>query len=210
MKQLGKPTKKELSTAKSLVSKVNTAIVVSSLQEKAKPLFAKLQKITKITSAAEFDLAGQQAKMLKQLAAEAKKSRDEVVKPIKEGMNKAIEKIDELFRPFLLKVNDIDLNIKLQMSNYLEDSKNKKSKLDELYENSNMRISTYAQKTAELSVTSSKQGAQIRKVWEAVLVDKNKVPRKYLVPDMKMVEADLKAGKKVAGFSWEQVDHIVI
>ena len=190
--------------------KLDAAIIITDLQKQAKPLFKELQKIDKVTTAAEFDFAGQQMKALKSIVGIAVERRKDIIKPMRDGLNKTIEKLDELYKPFFDAAAEIETGIKLKMSVYLEQSKNKKSKLDELYTNTNMRVSTYAQKTAELTVNSTKGGAQVRKVWEAILVDRNKVPRKYLFPDMRMVEADLKAGKKVAGFSWEQVEHIAI
>jgi hypothetical protein len=191
---------------------VSTAVVVASAEQQAKPLFTRLKKIlsNKIKTPNDFDLAGQKAKLLKGIKAVAEEERDGMVKPIREGVKKAIEKIDAHFKPFFDKVDKIDTEIKLQMSIYLEESKKKKKELDAKFENSNMKISTYAKKTGELSVASTKGGAQVRKVWEARLVDKKKVPSKYLVPDMKSVEYDLRQGIKVPGFVWEQVEKIAI
>lgn len=191
-------------------NKLNTQIVISSLQQKAKPLFAKLKKITSIKTAAEFDEAARQAKLLKLLGKEAEKERDSIVKPMWKGVKEGVAKIDTHFKPFKMEIQNAVTNIDLLMSIYLQNAEKKQKQLDAKFESTTMKVSTYAKKASELQVTSTKAGAVIRRVWEAEVEDVKKVPREYMVPDMDKIVEACKQGKKIPGIKWEQKKKISI
>jgi hypothetical protein len=203
-KLLKKSTKEKISPKGK--EDISTAIVVADLEKEAKPLFNKLNKITTIKTQEDFEMAGEQLKMLKGIVAKAKELENEMTA----GIKQSLKKIQEHFKPFSRKTGDLELNIKLMMSNYLEAAKKKLATIDSNFEKGSMKISTYAKKVAEVAPTSSRAGATIRKVWTAVITDENKIPREYLVPDMTAITKACKDGEVIPGVEWKQVDQIAI
>jgi hypothetical protein len=192
--------------AKNIKEAVNTEIVIASIEKQAAGYLKQLTAITSIKTSEEFDDAGQKLKALKKVAASAKEEQDKMIAPLKQ----AEEQIKIHFTPFANKVKALDATIKALMEDYLLDQKKAIAAIDkQLEEGKIKKVSTYVSKVAALQI-SSESAVKVRKVWTAVIEDENKIPKQYLVPDMKAITEALKAGKKVAGVEWKQVDNLSI
>lgn len=184
-------------------TKVDAAIVLRSLESEAQPLFKKLSAVTSITTQEEYDRALTLTKNLKELVRLAKEKEQSFTIPL----NDLIKKARDLFRPFTSMVESAETNTKQLMLKYIKQQQDELKKLESDFENGKIkRVSTFANKAAEFS--AKKSGA--KKVWRAICDDPHKTPKKYLVPDIQAITEDLKAGKKINGWSWQQVDQIAI
>lgn len=184
---------------------VKVQVVVADLEKKAGPIFNKLAKIGAITTQTEFEFAAMNLKILKDMDRMATKQEKEMTAPILEG----ITRIRNFFKPFHMKVGDAENTMKMQMSIYLEKNKKALQELDKKVEQGKIKnISTYTQHAAALQVSS--KNAKIRKVWQATVVDVDKVPRQYMTPNMAAITEACRAGEEIPGVTWEQVDNIAI
>jgi hypothetical protein len=104
-------------------------------------------------------------------------------------------------------VEATEANVKVLMLEYVKAQQDALKELEEDFESGKIkRVSTFANKAAEFSAKKSGN----RKVWKAVCIDESKTPRKYYKVDLSMIAEDLKEGKKVNGWVWQQVDQIAI
>lgn len=190
------------------MEEVSTAVIISDLEKEAKPTFNKLAKITAIKTQEDFEQAGEHLKFLKSLAAKAVEQENKLT----EGLKLSLIRIRGHFKPFQAMVASTETSYKLLMSVYLVESKKKLAAIDEKFSEGSMKVSTYAKKVAEVVAPSSKSGAQVRRVWTAVVVDEKKIPREFMVPDMSAITAAFKENpdKKIAGVEWKQVENIAI
>jgi hypothetical protein len=185
---------------------VRTAVVIADLEKQAKPHFAKISKIEKITSQEDFDLASLEVKALKEISKLAAAEEKDMC----EGLKQSLQKIRDHFKPFQVKVAELELSTKLKMSAFLESQKQKQAKIDEKFESGSMSIKEYAKKTASVAVASTKGASKVAKVWQAEVVDIKKLPKEYMLPDMSKITAACREGVEIPGVKWEQVDRISI
>jgi hypothetical protein len=184
---------------------VSTAVVIQSLEKKAKPVFKKLESIDSITTVEDNERAAEQLKFLKVLAQEADAQQKEITDPLEQAKKATIK----LFKPFKDRVAEMETTIKLKMSNFLTLQKKKEVKLLEDFDNGKIKnVSTFTKKSQELQITSNVM--QVRKVWTVEVENENEIPREYLVPDMEKIKQAFKDGKKVKGAKYFQKETIAI
>lgn len=186
-------------------SQVSAQVVIESISKKTDKTFRELSTI-KIKNNDDFNRAAVLVKQLKEAKAIAKTKEDTITDPLQQAM----DAVNELFRPFYKKVDNIELEIKDSMKAFLESNKTKLLKLENaVAEGTIKNISTYARKAASLTVES--EDASIRKVWKAEIQDEKKIPRKFLVPNTQLIVEHLrKGGAPIPGVEWKQVDSIAI
>lgn len=186
---------------------VSAKVVAKSLQKKAAPSVRKL-KVFKIKSANDYSKAFELTKQLKDLGKEADDQLATVTDPlkvIKTNADLAIKNSKAIFQPFFDEIAKIDEAIKIQMLNWRSKASSKKNKLEQKFEAGKLSAGALMKKTGELDQTEG-----VAKVWTAVEINKNQTPDKYWIVDEDAVEADLKAGIKVKGWEWKQVETIRI
>jgi hypothetical protein len=184
------------------LTKIDAAIVLKALEKDAAPLLKKLKGF-EIASQDDYAKAVQLTKELKGLAKVAKSKQDEFVVPL----NELIKKAKALFKPFTDMVEATELNIKVEMQSYLTTQAEKQKQLEQDVQSGKIKkVSTYVRKVEELEVKNS----GVRKIWQAIEIDASKTPREYMVPDTTAIREALKAGKKVNGWEWKQVDSIAL
>ncbi len=182
------------------MNETKTAVVLASLEKKANPLFKKLPD--SISTKQEYEDAAFNMKLIKAIAADAEAEKKLLIDPL----NEVIKRIKELFKPFENKVEEKEVELKQQMSGYLIEAKSKINQIGFALSSGKIKkASTAVKKQNELQATSN-----IRKVWTAICKDESKTPREFLVPDEAAIKKALKDGKKVAGWSYEQIETIVI
>lgn len=179
---------------------ISAQVVLKSLEKQSAPLIRKLSEF-KIRSNEDYNKAFELTKDLKAFGREA----DRQLKTITDPLKQATEAAKNIFRPLLNQVQEIDQRIKAEMLVYQSKLNKNKIALDEKFEGSNMKASTYVKRSAELD-----NSVGVRKIWQAVPVAPELTPREYLVPDEAKIKEALKAGKKVKGWDWKQVDSIAI
>jgi hypothetical protein len=173
-------------------SEPNVAVIISALTKDANPIIRKLKSI-EVKSNDQFEAAVTLLKSLKELGKKADEKQNEIVSPIR----KSLGHIYNLFKPFKTLVEEMDTEIKLKCSVYIESQQAKKIDLTKRMEDGNMSVSSYVKKSNDLTVQS--EVASFRKKPLVVITSKSKIPLKYLVPDEKLILKDLQAGKKIPG-----------
>lgn len=180
---------------------VNAAVVIASLQKQAKPLISTANKIT-ITDKASYELKLKKVKELKQILKIAEEKEASFIEPLK----KLSRDIKEFFMPFYQLIDQLDKQTKLEMKAYIASTETKKLQVNNALAIGKIKkLSTAANKLADLDIPGGR-----RKIWVAEAVNEGLTPREYLVPDEVKIREALKAGKKVAGWKWVQVDSITI
>lgn len=191
---------------------ISTAIVLSSIEKDAKPLFSKLNKITSITAQADMDLAGENMKALKGIADIAYTKEQETNEPNKEAIKNiklAMKKVTELFAPFHLKINAEETRIKNLIGEFLDAQDTAAAKLEADFESGKIKkVSTFAGKMASTQVVNG--AAKRKKVKKLFITDPSKIPRQYLVPDEDAIWNAIEDGKKVAGAEIRKVNQVAI
>lgn len=185
--------------------RVSAAVVVSSLQKEAKPLFKKLYAVGKIDNQSDYEFAGALVKELKDLAKQADNKEKSITKPLDEAKKNTIE----LFKPFKEEVAGVETKIKLEMSVFYEKNKNKQLKLEQDMDSGKIKnMSTFVRKHNALTVSSGSASARTLK--ELVIVNDKKIPREFLMPDEAKIKAAFKAGEEVPGCEWRDKTSIAI
>lgn len=186
--------------------KINSAIIVATLEKKQQKTFKALSNFTGIRSQEDFDLAATLVGELKEAVKVAKEEQRKITDPLTE----ALQAVRDHFNPFYHKVTEAETQIKLLMSVYIEENKKKIRALeDDVATGKIVNISTFVKKVAKLSIENN--AATIRKVWKASIQDESKIPRKFLQPNVTMIVEHLKkGGAPIPGVVWEQVDSIAI
>lgn len=179
---------------------VSTAVVFKSIEQKAKPIIARLRDL-EIKTKADYDKAARMLKDLKALGKEGKDKMNGIISPAKE----IIANAKALFKPFEMSLATIESTIKMGMLTFVESQNKKRTRLDADFESGKIvRPQTYLTKTANLDVDNT------RNTWALVEVDATLTPREYLTPDLAKIKEALKEGKKVKGWKYEQQKTIVI
>ncbi len=179
-------------------------IVLKALEKDSKKAIKQLSDLV-INDQASFDLAGETLKGLKTLGADAEAKEKSLTDPL----TKVIADVRSLFKPFRSQVALVEADVKQKMLSYLTANKAKEQKLLADFDAGKIKkVSTVIAKQKTLEVSNG--AAQVRKVWTAIAVNETLTPREFLIPDKVAIKEALKAGKKVAGWKWEQVDSIAV
>lgn len=191
---------------------VSTAVVVSSIEKKAAPAMRKLKKIDKIKTQEDFDAAAENMKILKDIDKEASAEEADLASDayaIIEKAENTIAKIGRHFEPFHNKIKALEADTKEKMAKFLEQTRKKAKQVEARFEKGGMSISKF---TSKVAAVSFKKGgaAKVRQIQKLEIVDESKIPRQYMVPNRSAIEADLRAGKKVAGCDLITVDNIAL
>lgn len=187
-----------------LSNAVSVEVILKSFQKSTAAPLRKVSDLV-IKSKADFDHAAVMMKEIKQYEKMAKEKEDSLTEPL----TKAVKDIKALFKPFLDKAAAVESDTKAKMLEYMAKTEKQLQQLNEDFENGKIKkVTTVVAKSAELQLGGG--AAQLRKTWTAVPIDVSKTPREYLVPDESAIRDALKAGKKVAGWDWKQVDSIAI
>ena len=192
-----------MKTLTPVTNKVDAAVVLKAVEKEAAPLLAKLQRVKDITNVTEYAKAMEIMKELKALLKVTEEKEDSLVKPLQE----VVKGIKNLFKPFSQSVLSLQMDIKSKMQMFVAANEAKERKLEADFESGKIKkVSTFVSKAADLTIVNS----GVRKIWKAVCVDESKTPRAFLVPNEVAIREELKAGKKVEGWDWVQVDSIAI
>lgn len=189
----GKRPKKAIAKQPEVKLEVDSAVVALSLQKKAAPISKKISSLV-IKTEHDYESAAVLLKQLKDYAAEAKKKQDDMLDPLK----LVADRIKNHFKPFLDSVKLIEKDTKDKMDKFLELRESAVQKVVNAFEEGKIaKPQTYLKKIKELSVTSSV--ANVAMLDTVEVVDISKIPREYMLPDLKAIKEALLAGKKVAG-----------
>ena len=159
----------------------------------------------KVETSEQFQQAGDMLVQLKKWQKAVKEKRDGVVKPMKE----ALAKVDALFKPTLLKLEQAELNLKARVLSYStkarEEAREKEQKL--LAEataaqeagdtNTAMVLATEAMEATSIQKTTSLDGGgalRTSEVTDFEVEDFGKVPHEYFTLDEKKVRAAIRGG----------------
>ncbi len=182
----------------------DAAIVMAALEKESAPTIKKVSNLV-IESNEDFELAGQLMKLLKQKATQAREREESLTNPLKS----VLADIRTLFKPFRDNIDILEFDTKRKMLAFSTQQSAQAKKLEADFASGKIKkVSTLLSKQNELEVSSAFSG--VRKTWTAVCVDADKTPRAYMVPDEVAIKAALKAGKKVAGWEWKQIESIAI
>jgi len=130
--------------------------------------------------------------------------KEEITKPL----NAALKSARALFKPLEEDLTVAISMVRRRMADYhSEKEQERKDKLEKIAareKKGTIKTETALRKVGELEETktqvNTEEGAvKYAKVKDYVVEDESKLPRKYLVPDMKAIKAALKEGKKVPG-----------
>jgi hypothetical protein len=191
---------------------ISTAVVVSSIEKKAAPAMRKLKKIDKIKTQADFDAAAENLKILKDIDKEASAEEDDLAKEAYEIIEKAnatINKIGKHFEPFHEKIKALEVDTKSKMEKFLQAARGKVKQVEAKFEKGGMSIAKFTSKVAAVSFQKG-GAAKVREVKRLEIVDESKIPREFMLPNRAAIEAELRAGKKVAGCELKTTDQIAI
>lgn len=179
-------------------------VVIAALEKQAKPINNKLLKLPAIKTQQEYDTIRERLKKLKDLGKQATAKEKEIVNPIQDS----VKKIKALFKPFKDKVAETEAIVNPALVAWVDKQDAEIEKAEEDLESGKIKnVSTFARKVAKASVPT---GSGRKKVWKLFIKDEKKIPREFLVPDETKIREAFKAGKKVAGCTWEQVNQVAV
>lgn len=188
----------------------------------------------KISNQENYEIEAIRVKGVKARHKETKATRDDLLKPFKEGM----AKLTAFFKTPLDRLKDAEDNIKSAMLVYSEkiekEQAEEQKKLDDAAEKERLRLEKLAEKqeskgnvekaeeTREKAVSvpthtftprPKPKGVAKRDSWQFRIIDASKIPREYLVPDEKKLGAIARAGKgtiKIEGVVFENKPIIAV
>lgn len=197
----------EKSTAK---PSTNALIVIKSIEKRAAPFIKSIAKIkiAGIKTQADFDAAALYVKQLKELSKEAVVEENKFLVPIKTLMKVTASH----FKPFKSEVEQMEFDMKLMMSSYLEKNKTKELSLVQRVKAGTLKsMEKIVDRSNEIQhAASGGMYASVRNVKTLVEVDAKKTPRAFLIPDEQAIKKALLAGEKVEGWKLEVVNSIAI
>lgn len=180
---------------------VDAAVIMATLEREAAPSIKRVTALV-VDDQDSYKLAGELMKSIKDIAKIANEREEQFTVPLK----KLLTDVTTLFKPFRDNVKLVEQDVKDKMLAHVEQSKKETLKLQESFDNGDIKkVSTLLNKQAAVSVDS-----KVRKTWQAVAVNDSLTLRDYLIPDVAKIKGALKNGKKVAGWEWRQVESIVI
>lgn len=172
--------------------KQSAMIVLKAVQKEATPLMRKVSNLS-IKSKKDYDAAGHLVKQLKELRAHAEAKKRTILDPL----NEAAKATRELFKPFEESVSLIESDTKAKMISWSDKQDTKREVLEERFEQGSIGVVALANKLQDVRTAS--EFAETRKQKEIVIEDESKIPREYMVPDMRKIKEALKTGKKIPG-----------
>lgn len=191
---------------KKIKEAASTEIVVASIESQAAPLVKKLKRITAVTKD-NFAEAGIQLKALVAVKKEGLRQQAELL-----SSTKRTEKlIRSLFKPALDRLTATENEYRELILKYVKSSTQKQIQIVNDYgSNKIKKISTYNDKLADATVDKVKGGVSLKKVKKLFIVDENKIPRSFMVPDEVAIRQAFIDGKKVAGCEFKEVDSLSV
>lgn len=159
-----------------------------------------------ITIASDADLAAatDQLSVIKKLGKELKERKEAITKPL----NEALASARDLFRKPETVLSDAERIFKRKMLDYQTEQDRKadeeRARLAARVERGTMKPTTAMSKMSDISgATTSMQGKvgsiKTMTLKKYRIVDETKIPREYLVPDMRAIADAFKAGVQVPG-----------
>ena len=186
---------------------VTTAVILASLQSQAAPLFNKLKKIEEVKTKKDLEFAGTQMKLLKEIGKEAKRQMDDITS----GMYSSIAKVENLFIPFAVRIKEYNDKITILIKDFYDEQDRLEAKIEADFAAGKIKkVETYTSKISETQIAGSKDGASRRRLSKALVTDPSKVPDKYWILNIPMIEQDLKDGIKVPGAELTKINSIAI
>lgn len=182
---------------------LDTAIIVKSLEKESKKESAKILDLL-IKSPEDKKIMAELLSSLKKKVVEAKAKESEIIDP----MQLSVKRVKALFKPFYDSAALVESEGKKRLIEWEEEQEKRQAKLEEKYNEGKISVTKYLQSSDDLK--SEKSAASTRSIDTLVVEDVEKIPRKYMVPDERLILADLKAGKKVAGCKLEKRKSITI
>lgn len=123
---------------------------------------------------------------------EVEKKRTSITKPL----NQALREVNNLFRPLKQALEKSEKLLKYKIAEYQQEQEKENAR--RLIEAAQSDSPEEAQEAlSSIQSTTSPKGVNVRYKWKAKIVDESKIPRKYLVPDVSLIEAD--APNKIPG-----------
>jgi hypothetical protein len=178
--------------------------VVEGLRKKASPLLRKASM--DVVEKSDYDKLGEVVSQLK----EYRKEADVQEKSLTEPANQIIKNAKAIFKPFKDGVDEAERLAKQKMLAFLEAQEAAAKRIQEKFERGDIKkISTVVAKTNELLDTQS-ESVSVRKIQVLKIVDVNKIPREFLVPNEALIKQALKEGRKVAGCELEYQKSLAI
>lgn len=181
--------------------KVSALVVLKAVKKEAAPIIEKISSL-QINSQPKFEKAGMLVKQLKEFKAIAENKESKIIDPILQG----VELIRDLFKPFKQEIDQIEAEVKKQMVEWLEEVERKKQELNEAIEEGEIEPEDMP---APSNFYTGSSYSKTREVSD-IKVDTERVPRKYLIPNMKLIRADLKKKKRIPGVTVKKKKNIAI
>ena len=150
----------------------------------------------KITSQPTYNLARESLLKVKGIQKEIKKTKDSIIKPITE----AVKKIRGHFAPAEKELADIEEHIKGGIVKYSEKLEAEQAKR-EIETEEKLENGVEMEKATELlhNTTNKINAVKTRKIPKLRIIDKSKLPLKWLIPDEVKIKTALLAGEKIPG-----------
>ena len=186
---------------------ISEKVIIANLEKKANPLLKQAKPFQlAIDTQEEYDNGAAIIKQLKALSKDAKGEEALITNPIKEGL----ERIKTFFSPFYKKVEAAEIEVKQRMLDFENKKEEEQKKLLAKFDKGKIKkVSTLTAKLEETRVKSN-TSSKTRTLMKASIIDEKKIPREYLIVDMKAVEKALKEGIKVPGAELIEVKSIAI
>lgn len=120
---------------------------------------------------------------------------------VTQPMNKAMQALRNLFRPAQDQLGAIELTIKQKIAEYYtEQAKRRAEATAALNDSATAEEVTVALETLEVTQKPEATGLQIREVWDFEIVDEKLLDRVYLMPNEKVIRAQIAMGvHEIAG-----------
>lgn len=178
--------------------KVSTEIVLKAVMAKAKPIQKKLKALA-IKDQDSIKVVGEQLKLLKAIDQEGKRQMDELINPLDDLK----AKIKGLFQPFFSANKELTEAKKQELQEYMEEQKRIASKVQNDFASGKIKkVETLAAKLEDTAVVlNGRTGLGTRNMRVVEIVDVDKIPREYMMPDMAKIKEAMKEGN-VPGCKW--------
>lgn len=153
-----------------------------------------------IDSQPAYESAAKLLSTVKALGKRIEERKKEITRP----MLDALESTRALFRPVEKSYSEAESVVKEKMLEFTiaeqEKQEKEKARIAARVEKGTMREDTAIDKLDNMADVSGKTAtSSIRTLTKLRVTDESKIPRKFLVPDMKMIELAIKAGQDVPG-----------
>lgn len=181
----------------------NTKAIQEIEKKQVNPISTSAQKLV-IKDDASLKKATDNLSDIKDAQKILKAEKEKITKPANEIIKWAREK----FRPLEDTLKDAEGTIKGKMLTYNEEkeaeAKKKEEQIAKRVEKGTMKFDTGLKKMddidhAESTVSGKKGMIQTRTIKKVVIVDENKLPREYLMPNETLIRKEALSGKEIPG-----------